>query len=95
MEIISDALVEASFHPLSIIIIGIGNEKFQEMKELCKPLISSNNLKSLRDIVQFVHFNECKNDENAPNKLPKQALQKAARQATEYYTMHHIEPDDL
>ena len=90
-----DVLVEASFHPLSIIIIGIGNGNFQDMKELDKPLISFKHLQSLRDIVQFVHFNEYKNDENAPNKLPEEVLQKVTGQATKYYTMHHIEPDDL
>ena len=82
-----DALVEASSLPLSVIIIGIGNENFQAMKELdgdFKPLISSNGSKSKRDLVKFIRFNEYK---YTPNKLEEQVLEKINRQASEYYTI--------
>ena len=90
-----DALVEASFLPLSVIIIGIGNDHFREMIELDgddNPLISSAGVKRMRDIVQFVPFNKYKYD---PNKLAEQVLEEVPRQIIEYYTMNHIEPDDL
>ena len=90
-----DALVEASFLPLSVIIIGIGNDHFREMIELDgddNPLISSAGVKRMRDLVQFVPFNKYKYD---PNKLAEQVLEEVPRQIIEYYTMNHIEPDDL
>jgi uncharacterized protein with von Willebrand factor type A (vWA) domain len=49
-----DAIVEASFLPLSIIIVGIGNEDFKKMKILDGddiPLESSKGVKRKRDLV--------------------------------------------
>ena len=60
-----DALVEGSFLPLSVIIIGIGNDPFTEMIQLDGneiPLISSNGIKRMRDLVKFVPFNKYRND---------------------------------
>ena len=90
-----DALVEGSFLPLSVIIIGIGNDHFQEMIQLDGddvPLISSNGVKRMRDLVQFVPFNKYKND---PNELAAQVLEEIPRQIMEYYTMNNIYPDNL
>ena len=90
-----DALVEGSFLPLSVIIIGIGNDHFQEMIQLdgdVIPLISSNGVKRMRDLVQFVPFNRYKND---PNELAAQVLEEVPRQIEEYYTMNNIYPDML
>ena len=90
-----DALVEASFLPLSVIIIGIGNDHFREMIELDgddNPLTSSSGVRRMRDLVQFVPFNRYKYD---PNKLAEQVLEEVPRQIIEYYTKNHIEPDDL
>ena len=81
--------------PLSVIIIGIGNDHFREMIELDgddNPLISSAGVKRMRDLVQFVPFNKYKYD---PNKLAEQVLEEVPRQIIEYYTMNHIDPDDL
>ena len=61
-----DALVEGSFLPLSVIIIGIENIDFKEMEDLDgddKPLISSSGKKRQRDLVQFVPFDKFKGDE--------------------------------
>jgi hypothetical protein len=52
-------IVEASYLPLSIIIIGVGMEKFKAMKELDSDgslLRDSNGRSAVRDIVQFVKF---------------------------------------
>ena len=79
-----DALVEGSFLPLSVIIIGIGNDHFQEMIQLDGDeilLISSKGVKKMRDLVQFVPFNKYKNN---PNKLAVQVLEEVPRQIMEY-----------
>ena len=78
-----DALVEGSFLPLSVIIIGIGNDHFQEMIQLDGddiPLISSNGINKFR---------------NDPNELAAQVLEEVPRQIMEYYTMNNIFPYNL
>ena len=90
-----DALVEGSFLPLSVIIIGIGNDHFKEMIQLDGdkiPIISSNGIKRMRDLVQFVPFNRYRND---PNELAAQVLEEVPRQIMEYYTMNNIYPYNL
>ena len=54
-----DSLVEASYLPISVIIIGIGNADFSNMDVLDaddEPLVDSNNRKADRDLVQFVPY---------------------------------------
>ena len=90
-----DALVEGSFLPLSVIIIGIGNDHFQEMIQLDGddiPLVSSIGIKRMRDLVQFVPYNKYRND---PTELAAQVLEEVPRQIMEYYTMNNIYPDNL
>jgi len=90
-----DALVEGSFLPLSVIIIGIGNDHFQEMMVLDGddvPLVSSNRIKRMRDLVQFVPFNKYKNN---PEKLAEQVLEEIPSQVIDYYTMNNIFPENL
>jgi len=90
-----DALVEGSFLPLSVIIIGIGDDSFEEMIQLDGdeiPLISSNGIKRMRDLVQFVPFNKYRND---PKELAAQVLEEVPRQIMEYYTMNNIYPYNL
>ena len=90
-----DALVDGSFLPLSVIIIGIGNDHFKEMIELDGddiPLVNSHGVKRMRDLVQFVPFNRYKFN---PNELAAQVLEEVPRQIIEYYTMNKIDPDNL
>ena len=90
-----DALVEGSFLPLSVIIIGIGNDHFEEMVVLdgdLNPLIDSKGVKRMRDLVQFVPFNKFKND---PTKLAEEVLEEIPRQIIEYYTMNNLYPNNL
>jgi len=90
-----DALVEGSFLPLSVIIIGIGDDPFKEMIILDGdnvPLFNSRGVKRMRDLVQFVPFNKYKNN---PNKLMEQVLEEVPRQVVEYYTMNNIYPQNL
>lgn len=54
-----DMIVEASYLPLSIIIIGVGNANFDKMDVLDgdgKVLRNSRGVPAARDIVQFVPF---------------------------------------
>ena len=90
-----DALVEGSFLPLSVIIIGIGNDHFQEMIILDGdnvPLVSSRGIKRMRDLVQFVPFNKYRHN---PTQLSEQVLEEVPRQIIEYYTMNNIYPENL
>lgn len=90
-----DSVIEASFLPFSLIIIGIGNDHFQEMKELDgddAPLISSNGVKRMRDCVQFVPFNKYRNN---PDELASKVLEEIPRQIVEYYTTVNIYPNNL
>ena len=90
-----DILVEGSFLPLSVIIIGIGDDHFAEMVVLdgdVNPLIDSKGVKRMRDLVQFVPFNKFKND---PTKLAEQVLEEVPRQVIEYYTMNNLYPDNI
>ena len=88
-----DALVEGSEYPLSVIIIGIGNEpNFKKMEILDGdevPLISSKGKKWKRDLVQFVPFSRYKND---PKKLAMEVLAEIPRQIVEYYRYKNLNP---
>ena len=87
-----DELVEASFLPISVIIIGIGNGNFGSMNVLDaddNPLYDKNKRKANRDLVQFVPFNNYKND---PPKLAEQVLEEIPRQVVEYYQHKGINP---
>ena len=89
-----DALVEASFLPISVIIVGIGNGNFGNMDILDaddNPLIDSRRRKADRDLVQFVPFNNFKND---PPKLAEQVLEEIPRQVVEYYQHKGINPKE-
>ena len=89
-----NALVEASFLPISVIIIGIGNADFSNMDILDadeEPLIDDKNRKSARDLVQFVPFNNFKDE---PKKLAQQVLEEIPRQIVEYYQHQNIPPGD-
>ena len=90
-----DAIIEASFLPFSLIIIGVGNDHFQEMIELDgdeAPLISSNGIKIMRDVVQFVRFNTFR---NYPDELAAKILEELPGQIVQYYTMIGIYPNNL
>ena len=87
-----NALVEASFLPISVIIIGIGNADFTNMNILDAddvPLYDDNDRKASRDLVQFVPFNKYKND---PIKLAEEVLEEIPRQIVEYYQHQNISP---
>ena len=59
MEATKSAIISASNLPMSIIIIGVGNENFEAMDELDSDdaLLQQGDRKAQRDIVQFVELN--------------------------------------
>ena len=70
-----NSLVEASFLPISVIIIGIGTADFSNMEFLDaddEPLYDQNHRKADRDLVQFVHY---RNFQNNGQKLDEQVLE--------------------
>ena len=90
-----DALVEASFEPLSIIIIGIGDADFKKMEMLdgdMVPLVSSSGKNRTRDLVQFVPFSKFQNDEK---QLSMQVLEEIPRQICEYYAINNLNPKKI
>ena len=85
-----DIIVEASYLPLSIIIIGIGNADFSLMDILDGdkyPLQNSRGEYRKRDIVQFVKFEDFKNNNaiDCGTDLTEEVLKEIPTQVEEYY----------
>ena len=90
-----DVLVEASLLPLSVIIIGIGNEDFSKMEILDGdkiPLVSSSGQKRVRDLVQFVSFSKFENDSK---KLSEEVLAEIPKQIVDYYKFKNLTPNKI
>ncbi|XP_044276818.1 copine-6 [Varanus komodoensis] len=87
-----DAVVRASRLPLSIIIVGIGNADFSDMRELNgdRGMLESEEGRAVRDIVQFVPVREFK--KAPPNALAKCVLAEVPKQVVEYYGSKGIAP---
>ena len=85
-----NCIVEASKLPLSIVIVGIGEDDFENMNILdddIKPLVNSFGEIRKRDIVQFVKFNTFK-EKNAiddSQELAEEVHKEIPRQIEEYY----------
>ena len=89
-----DSLVEASYLPISVIIIGIGDADFTNMNRLDADeeiLCDENGRIAERDLVQFVPFKDFKND---GEKLAEQVLEEIPRQIVEYYQHKKIAPGE-
>ena len=87
-----DSLVESSFLPISVIIIGIGDTDFTNMHKLDAdddPLYDKKERKADRDLVQFVPFKDYQND---GEKLSEQVLEEIPRQIVEYYQLKNKNP---
>jgi len=87
-----DSLVEASFLPISVIIIGIGDADFTNMEILDSDdsvLTDKNGRKADRDLVQFVPF---KNYKYNGELLAQEVLEEIPKQVIEYYQHQKIPP---
>ena len=90
-----EELVDGSFLPLSVIIIGVGNADFTTMNVLDaddNPLVNSKGVKAARDLVQFVPFLKY---ESNPEKLAQEVLAEIPRQIVEYYQQNKLDPIKL
>ena len=90
-----DQLVDASFLPLSVIIVGIGNADFSNMDTLDadeNPLINSNGVRAVRDLVQFVPFSKF---ESNAEKLANEVLAEIPKQILDYYELKDLDPIKL
>jgi hypothetical protein len=90
----TDALVEGSFLPLSVIIVGIGQGDFSNMELLdadINPLCDSRGRKACRDLVQFVPFYKFQSD---GKRLSEEVLAEVPRQVVEYFTFIKSPPGD-
>jgi hypothetical protein len=88
------SIVEASFLPISIIIVGIGNGDFSNMDFLDADehiLTDRYGKRAVRDIVQFVPFRKFSNNGFL---LAEEVLKEIPRQVVDYYTMIKQSPGD-
>ena len=94
----------ASEYPMSILIIGVGDQEFDQMEILDgdkailqgqSDILDDNGvpkqLKAKRDIVQFVEFNNFKDD---VDKLAAEVLAEIPDQVTQFYKSKGIGPND-
>lgn len=85
-------IVEGSKYPLSIVIVGIGDDDFSSMEVLdadIKPLTNKKGEKMMRDIVQFVNFNKFKDDLDALN---IEVLEEIPREVVGFFEQKGIVP---
>uniref|UniRef100_A0A7N5K776 Copine-6-like n=1 Tax=Ailuropoda melanoleuca TaxID=9646 RepID=A0A7N5K776_AILME len=87
-----DAIVRASRLPLSIIIVGIGNADFSDMRELNgdRGMLETEEGRAVRDIVQFVPVREFK--KAGHNALAKTVLAEVPRQDVIWHHGHRAPP---
>lgn len=93
MQATIDLLVEMSFTPVSVIIVGLGRENFSNMRKLDsddKKLVSSKGKTAIRDIVQFVEFSKFEN--GPPERLAEEVLAELPRQVVNYMHTKNLKP---
>ncbi|XP_072169209.1 copine-3-like [Diadema setosum] len=91
-----DAVVKASHLPMSIIIVGIGEADFTDMRMLDGDdgvLKSPSGAPAARDIVQFVPFRDFK--QASPAQLAKCVLAEVPKQVSEYFEKKDLSPPVL
>ena len=90
------AIIKASSLPMSIIIVGVGNEDFRMMDALDsdKGLLASGGLKAERDIVQFVELRKFLSKEGrwSKERLADHVLFEVPKQLTGWMQMRGIKP---
>ncbi|KAJ8041876.1 Copine-8 [Holothuria leucospilota] len=97
MQNTKQAIVKAAKLPMSIIIVGVGNEDFTAMEELDgdEVRLSYKGVAAERDIVQFVPFREFENSSNAiisQAQLAKEVLAEIPDQFLSFMRKNRINP---
>ena len=88
-----DLIVRGSKTPLSIIIVGFGKENFSMMRELDsdgQPLRDSRGTSAIRDVVQFVKFQEFASQ--GPERLAQEVLAEIPDQFVSFMMSQNIMP---
>lgn len=91
MPLTKDIIVEGSDYPLSIIIIGLGENQFEKMEELDSDdvlLRDSAGRAWKRDIVQFVKFNDFRH--GSKQTLAEEVLEEVPEQVVSYLSQKKI-----
>lgn len=94
MDYVRDALVQASYLPMSLIIVGVGMADFKDMNTLDGDdgvLKSTRGQPVQRDIVQFVPFRDFK--QRSPAELASHVLAEIPKQVTGYFRMRGLPPN--
>lgn len=92
------AIIDASHLPLSIIIVGVGNDNFDAMDELDSDdhLLEINGKKAVRDIVQFVPLRKYVNSDgiwlHSMESLSKDVLYEVPDQLVSFMRAKGIKP---
>eukprot|EP00347_Sterkiella_histriomuscorum_P005523 403356292 len=89
----TDLIVQLSKFPVSIIIVGVGNEEFEKMKFLDsddKVLRNKQGQAAARDIVQFVRFQDYRNSDISI--LAEEVLREMPDQIVGYMMANGIKP---
>ncbi len=91
-----NAIINASNLPMSVIIVGVGNEDFSAMEALDSDngMLRSGSRVAARDIVQFVELRKFLQQGNTWNKemLAKHVLAEVPKQLTGWMTMRGVKP---
>jgi len=99
MEATISAIVSASSLPMSIIIVGVGNEDFSAMEELDGDdrALRSGGVKASRDIVQFVELRKFLNGPTSWNKeaLAREVLAEVPDQLVKWMLSRSIRPENV
>jgi Copine len=92
-------MVELSKYPVSVIIIGVGDESFENMRRLDgdkERLRSSKGVLAIRDIVQFVKLTDyCSAKDGMANMsgLAEEVLKELPDQIIDYMATNKIKPN--
>eukprot|EP00349_Pseudokeronopsis_sp_Brazil_P003677 CAMPEP_0202958088 /NCGR_PEP_ID=MMETSP1396-20130829/2430_1 /ASSEMBLY_ACC=CAM_ASM_000872 /TAXON_ID= /ORGANISM="Pseudokeronopsis sp., Strain Brazil" /LENGTH=110 /DNA_ID=CAMNT_0049675931 /DNA_START=1222 /DNA_END=1551 /DNA_ORIENTATION=+ len=94
MQLTKQLVVDASSLPMSIIIIGVGNENFEMMQELDADddvLRDARGRAAQRDVVQFVKFKDYRSA--GIELLAEEVLREVPTQFVQYMMSRGIQPN--
>ena len=89
-----DALIENTYLPLSVVIIGIGNSEFDDIKKLFshKNKISSKGIEKLRNNSYFITMKDCDLNNDI---LKNKCLKDIPKQIVQYYSINKTTPNNV
>ena len=89
-----DYLIENTYLPLSLIVIGIGNNELEEVKKLFNPKLqfSSKGCEKSRNNIHFISMKDCNYNSDI---LKNKCLKDLPMQIVEYYKINKTTPDNI